>query len=278
MTTRSVLAFAVSAASAVFVTGAGASENAASWCEQQWFVVSAQYVDQEVPDYAGLLQRWQQYGPKCQGTVAYEARLAFIYFYLDQPAKATEALQAVEAKVSEYRYLLELAQLLTEFKRLMLSKQMDEPHLRGFEHRLADFVKRNPHLFEGYALLGAIEVILNRHEEAITLLEKAAAMEGSPGSRAGIYRNLTISYAEVGRYQEAYDAGGEAISLSKAFFGDPYFMYAVAKTDAGLGRFADAQTAIRVIAKKRPQVKDTKDFLSTVDFIFDKMKENKDKP
>ena len=72
-------------------------------------------------------------------------------------------------------------------------------------------------------------------------------------------------------------AEGTAISLSKTFFADPYFIYAVAKTDAGLGKFADAQTAIRVLAKKRPQVKDTKDFLSTVDFIFDKMKESKDK-
>ena len=173
-----------------------------------------------------------------------------------------------------YNYLLELAHLLTEAKRLMLSQQMDDAHLRGFDRNLAEFVKRNPQLFEGYALLGGIEVILNRHAEAIPLLEKAAAMEGSPGSRAGIYRNLTISYAEVGRYQDAYDAGGTAISLSKTFFADPYFIYAVAKTDAGLGKFADAQTAIRVIAKKRPQVKDTKDFLSTVDFIFDKMKES----
>jgi tetratricopeptide (TPR) repeat protein len=126
-------------------------------------------------------------------------------------------------------------------------------------------------------LLGSIEVLLNRHTAAIPLLEKAAAMEGSPGSRAGIYRNLTISYAEVGRYQDAYDVGGKAVSLSKALFADPDFMYAVAKADCGLGKFTDAQTAIRVIAAKRPQVTGTKDFHSAVEFVVDKTKQAQDK-
>ena len=52
---------------------------------------------------------------------------------------------------------------------------------------------------------------------------------------------------------------------------DPYFMYALVKAEAGRGRFAEAQTAIRVLAARQPGIVKDADFLATVDFIFAEM-------
>jgi len=97
-------------------------------------------------------------------------------------------------------------------------------------------------------------------------------MEQPFPSKAGIYRNLTINYAELGRYQQAYDAAGRAIGLRKSVMADPYFVYGVAKGEAGLGMFKEAMTALRVIAAKHPGINQDPDFKATVDFVIEKLK------
>lgn len=256
---------------------ADASENVSSWCEQQWLTQSAEYADRDAPDYGGLLEHWRQYAARCSGTVAYEARLAFIYFYLDQPEKAKEALKPIVNKKSEYGHLVQLAQLLIEANELMIDQKPDTARLDELEIKLLKFVRQYPQQLEGYGLLGGVETLLGHHDAAIKTLEKAALMTKSMNSKAGIYRNLTISYAQAGRYQDAYDAAGTAISLRKSVMSDQYFVYAVAKADAGLEKFSDAQTALRVLAAKKPEVKKDPDFLATVDFVFEKIKQSKEK-
>jgi hypothetical protein len=85
----------------------GANDGPA--CEKEWLARSAQYTLERPEDYVGLLQDWKQLEPRCRGTVAYEARLATIYFYLGQPAKAREAIDSVAGVRSAYDNLIELA-------------------------------------------------------------------------------------------------------------------------------------------------------------------------
>jgi hypothetical protein len=54
---------------------------------------------------------------------------------------------------------------------------------------------------------------------------------------------------------------------------DQFFMYALAKTDAALGKFADAQNVATLIVTKKPEIKTTEAFQSTVAFVKQKMKE-----
>ncbi len=63
------------------------------WCEQQWEIVSGDPSEGLQPSYKDILARWQQYGGKCAGSVAYEARLAILYAQMNEPAKAREVLK-----------------------------------------------------------------------------------------------------------------------------------------------------------------------------------------
>jgi tetratricopeptide (TPR) repeat protein len=143
--------------------------------------------------------------------------------------------------------------------------------MQELDRRIMRVVEEYPGHPESYALLGAVESELGRHDVAIKLYETALA-DARGTQKWGLYRNLTISYAEAGRYQQAYDAAGSTIALRRSVMGDKYFVYAVAKAEAGLGKFADAQTALRVIAAKDPSVKQDPDFRQTIDFVFDRMK------
>lgn len=269
-TLHCVVAIAVTA----FIAPAHSAERDAGWCEQEWLKHSATHVDREVPDYRSLLTSWQQYATPCSGTVAYEARLAIIYLYLDQTARAEEALRGVVSAKSEYRHLVETAQVLIDAKKRVRGKGVSERDLEELEHRFLDIVQKYPGHPEIYALLGAMESELGRHDAAVEFYK--AALAGSPGmsQQWGVYRNLTISYADAGRYREAYDTAGATISRRKSVMSDKYFVYAVARAEAGLGKFADAQTALRVIAAKDSSVKADPDFLKTVDFVFEQMKKS----
>ena len=81
--------------------------TSAQWCEEQWKAASAAAVDQQPPDYAGLLHQWQQLGARCAGTVAYEARLASAYVFLGRPEKAREVLAPFKDVPSPYRHLVD---------------------------------------------------------------------------------------------------------------------------------------------------------------------------
>ncbi len=251
-----------------------AAEDTASWCEREWLTQSAMFADKDQPDYSGLLERWEGYGGKCQGTVTYEARLAFVYYLLDQPEKARVALQPVEHKKSQYDFLVEIAKVLIETTELTRSNSADTAHLERIEKNLQRLMKQHPDHVEVYGLLGGIETLLAHHEQAIEILESALKLGKSFNSKAGIYRNLTISYAEVDRYQDAYDAAENAMGLRRSVTDDQYFMYAVAKANAGLGNFADAQMDLKLVAAKKPELKSTTDFKSAVDFVSKKMEKS----
>jgi len=259
--------------SGVSMTKVDASESVAGWCEQEWLAQSALFVGKDMPDYNGLLDRWMQYRGKCQGTVSYEARLAFIYYFLNQNDKAKDSLRSVEHKASPYSYMVDLAKIWIEASELSVSKSSDMRRLREIESQLQKIVIQHPEHVESYGLLGGLESSLGHHEQAITTLEKGLALAKPAHSKAGIYQNLTISYAEVGRYQDAYDAAGNAINLRKAASDNQFFMYALAKANAGLGKFSDAQMDLKLIAAKKPEVKQDPEFLAAVDFVIKKIKQ-----
>ncbi|MBI2381361.1 MAG: hypothetical protein HYV16_11470 [Gammaproteobacteria bacterium] len=267
-----VLAAALCALTLGYMVMAETSQSKGQWCERQWLTESANFVDRDAPDYMGLLESWKKYREKCQGTVAYEARMALIYYFLDKPTRARDVLRSVENVGSEYDYLRDILAILTEYKEYMLAQKIDESLLRAFKKRFSNYVGKYPESMEGYAQLGAVQMSLGEHESAI--ISFAAAIEKAPETAdlAGLLRNLTVSYSEIGHYQDAYDVAGAAINRRKSVTEDAEFMLALAKAEAGLGMFKEAETTLRVIVTKHPSLREEPDFQATVNFVLEKRK------
>jgi len=251
-----------------------ASADNGDSCEAKWSANSAQFVNQENPDYSGLLAYWQQQASECKGTGAYEARLAVIYLYLDQPREARSALEQARKRRSRYASLIELVAFMSESFALVAQSPIDEVKMEEFGKRVYAYASRNPERADVLAYAGGIQTTLGHHDRAIALLEKALALSkaGQPISLAGLYRNATISYAALQRYSEAYDAGGAALSENKGVMADAEFMYAVINTQAELGQLDAAKTSAEVLVAKTPAVRTDPEFAALVAYLKDKFK------
>lgn len=251
-----------------------ASDDKEELCEAAWIKASAQYINQEHADYEGLLHYWEGSSTQCEGSVAYESRKAFIYAFLDQPEKAKLVISKIKKK-TKFDYLVELVSLQIEVKEKILGNNLDLNALKKIRGKYVEYINRYPQVSDGYAQLGGIQILLKEFPESLVSLIKAKELAIPQQMQAGLYRNLVIAYFENGKYKEAYDAAGVAISLQKYVTDDKFFMYSLAKTEASLGKYEEAQTALKVIASKVPNIKSDPDFIASVDYVFDKMKDQK---
>lgn len=242
-----------------------AQSAAPEWCESQWQAISAETYQQEVPDYLKLLENWQKIGAKCSGTGIYEARLAAVYSILNQIEKARETLQPFQGKVFKYSNLIDFVSLHIDEAQLSSAGHIDTENVSDLEQKYLTFVKKYPDFSEGYASLGTWQTYLGKYNDAISSLEKSLATTMFAG---GIYRNLTISYAAVGRYDDALKAADKAYELNKKSSSDPDFMFALVKTDAALGDFVASQTALKLIAARVPEIKNTPEFADAANFLI----------
>ena len=249
-----------------------ARAETAAWCEQQWELVTADPGPAPQSPYKEMLARWQDYRGKCVGTIAYEARLAILYAQVGDSGKAREVLKRVEGKKSDYGYLVELASLQTELSEILADDRSDkQARVKQLTGKYAAFVKRHPDFPTGYFVLGGLQTTVEEHHEAIRTLIAGLNHTEKAKRRApnlwGVYRNLTISYAETGNYRTALGAADVAFELKKGITSDAYFVLAVAKADAGTGNFKSAHDALNVIAVKVPQVKNDPKFIEAVNFL-----------
>lgn len=244
----------------------------AEWCEQQWEIVSGDSAQGLQPPYKDILARWQAYRSKCEGTVVYEARLALLYAQMNEPGRARQILGALRGKNSDYDYLVEIASLQADASEILADTGSDKrARMKALEAKYEAFVNKYPDFVPGYSMLGGIETTLDEHQQAIRTLIAGLNRTDKDKRRSpnlwGMYRNLTISYAETGNYRTALGAADVAFELKKGITADPYFVLAVAKANAGMGDFKAAHDALNVIGAKVPTVKSDPKFQETVRFV-----------
>jgi len=259
-----------------------AQGDRAEWCERQWEIVSADSGEALQSPYKDILARWQKYRGKCEGTIAYEARLALLYAQMNEPSRAREILKTLGGTKSHYDHLVEVAALQTELSEIMLEGETDKrPRIKAVEAKYMVLVRKYPNFVPAYSMLGGMQTALDEHQEAIRTLIAGLNHTDKDKRRSpnlwGVYRNLTVSFAETGDYRRALGAADVAFELKKGISSDPYFAFAVAKASAGTGDFKTAHDALNVIAAKVPRVRSDPKFKETVDFVVAKEHPSKQK-
>lgn len=240
-----------------------ARQDPAAWCEVQWRIESARAREEHPSDMTPLLRRWEGLADKCRGTVAYEARLAMARLLIGQVGEARVLLKSVNAAGSPYEYLVEFATVLCDSYALMNGSPTEE-EARRVEKEMRAFVWRHPDFAEGHAVLGALQGGLGMHAEAIRSLELGLR---SSMDVSGVYRNLTVSYVALERYQDAFRAAENAHRLDKRVTSDRYFMYGLATAEAGIGKIESARDALGLIAAKQPEVRNDPGFQRALEFV-----------
>lgn len=250
-----------------FPVASYSDDGVAEWCDKQWSIESSKLSKQNPPDYQDLLVRWEKYAHQCHGTITYEARLATAYLFVNQFDKARQQLTALGNGHSKYGHLVDFVSLQLEQAESTVRGLKREDVLQ-LERKYILYVKKYPDFWDAYCLLGGIQSALDEHQTAIPNLEKGLR---SSMDVSGVYRNLTVSYAAVDRYQDALKAADKAIQMKPGVTSDQYFIFALAKANGGVGNFRDAETALKLIVMKKPQVRQDPEFVATVNTIKAKM-------
>jgi tetratricopeptide (TPR) repeat protein len=259
-------AIAAAVWSAIAVSTAQAGAETGAWCEKQWAVDSTVFVSKQAarPDYDGLLKKWELYRPKCVGTGAYEARWAMALALLGRIDEANAVLRTVENKETDYPYLVEAARLQIDTWDALRSPNDQKVRLVSIEKRYRALVKTHPSWLQGYGLLGSVQTVLEMHHEAIPNLERSRSADADTW---GSFRNLTVSYAAVGRFSDALDAAGIALDSNSNVMSDADFMYAAAKSNLALGETKAARNVLQVLVSKRPAVRSDPDFARVLSLV-----------
>lgn len=247
-----------------------ANSQSAELCEKKWQLESSDTSNNGLPNYENLLEKWKSYHEVCNGTVTYEARLALIYVSLNKVSKARDILNSANSESSpKYGYLLDLTSLHADAVELDMQGQLlDTENLSKLEKKHLDFTKKYPKASEGFALLGNTQSLLGKHNEAIKSLEISL---NQLANKWGIHRNLAISYTAVSKYKKAFQSANLAYELNKHLLSDPDFVFALVKTNAALGDYKSAQSGLKVIAARRPEVKNSAEFAEAANFLINEI-------
>lgn len=167
---------------------------------------------------------------------------------------------------ARYAFLVELASLQIDDLGLAEGAGTRD-RIEAVEAKFQAYVRAHPSVPEARAQLGSLQTMLGKHQDAIASL--TAALK-SPMDLSGLYRNLTISYAALGRYDEAMQTADQAVELGPDMFVDPQFIYAAARASASVGKIDAAVTALNVLATKRPELQKDPEFWDAARFVKEK--------
>ena len=249
-----------------FYVNAAPKSNSPEWCEVQWRAESSS-LDIDSAQSSNIVERWEMHRKNCESTTVFESRLAMAYALSGQFEKARKVVQSIDAHQTKYQYLAAFSGVVVDYLSTYSQKTIHEADVLKIKEKLLAYVSKYPDFPDAQGLLGGIQSFLGDHKAAIGSLERA---KNTTMDASGVYRNLAISYAEVGRYQEAIGAADTAYGMKKTLTSDQYFMYALAKANAGEGDFKAAENALRVIAAKKPEVRRDPNFKEAVDFVIAK--------
>jgi tetratricopeptide (TPR) repeat protein len=245
-----------------------AAQSTPEWCEQQWRADSADFNARSM-NLSALTARYSRHEAECKGTVTYEARLAGAYAMTHQFDRALEILKPVDGASGPWQHLVDFAKLQIDFFSLLDAETVTRAQAVELRNKFEAYVRKYPDFRDAYSQLGALQAELGDHSSAIKSLEFAIR---SPMNMSGAFNLLTISYTAVGRYDDALQAADRAYDMDKAVTSDPRFMYALAKSNAGVGQLEAARRTLQVIAAKKPEVRTDPEFKEAVQFVVARQK------
>ena len=208
------------------------------------------------------IRQWSGLRAKCGISGLYEDRLGVLYLLAGRYDEARTVAQTALAPGTPYeKYLLSV----------IANADLGQGNLDSALLRYEALIKKYPEYYDGYAGVGAVNVVQHKYEESIQYLN-----EGAKRARVlDIYRNLTIAYALLGRHEEAVKAINEAYAIDKAIVKDRESMHAAAVSYIYLGKLHAADGFLKMLVQADPQAANDPEIHKTMVYVAKKLEEKK---
>ncbi len=197
-----------------------------------------------------LLEEWKNHERECKGTRIYEIHLASIYLRLEKFEPAKIILQSATIP-QQYKLKAEIVGVNIDYLQAISFEKIDLSALRRLEARIVSLKNEQQDVSAVLGILGHVQLLLGKYPDAVDTLEKVVANR-IDGDDLTDYRNLTVAYANVERYEEALALVDKTYSLSKDVTSDKEFMYAAALAYSAVGNVESAKNMLTLILNKNP--------------------------
>jgi tetratricopeptide (TPR) repeat protein len=208
------------------------------------------------------IRAWSGLKEKCDISGLYEYRLGTLYALA---ARYDEARSVAQTALSQG----------TPYEKELLSVLANADMLReNLDASLLDYetlIKKYPDYYDGYAGVGAVKLLQHKFEESIQYLNEAAKRQRT----LDIYRNLTIAYSLLGRYEEAVKAINEGYAIDRFIVKDREAMHAAAISYVHLGKLHAADGFLKMLLQADPQAANDPQIHKTMTYVSKKLDEEK---
>ncbi|THB73369.1 MAG: hypothetical protein D6B28_03765 [Gammaproteobacteria bacterium] len=233
-------------------------------CDDLWGQMHGKLINDPSISYKELLADWQNIDSKYKALDSYYYHLATIYLALNDIEPAEENLRnAIEIKQG-YLQLAELALLHVELKKLMIFDVVDRSRYLTLHNKYLEVLEKNSESGNAYEQIAILENLLEMHSEAIEHSIKAIELKENSWAS---YRNLVISYTNLGEFKKAVDAVEKAYAINKRLYYDIDFMLASAASFAAIGQDDVSMNILNKLLELQPKVDTSEDFHRTIEFI-----------
>lgn len=239
-------------------------------CEESWkrALAAAQLPGGDV-DYKSLLGRWTALESQCKGTGVYEFRFATLYLEVDQPQRAAEVLDSVKSFPQQYAQLLPFVRLRAELMALARENPVPMDKVRALKPRFMAVLDGMPPSYAAYDQFANYLMVIDDMQDAITYGEKSIALREDQWDTN---RSLAIAYMSTGNYTKSIRCARRAQELRNSLISDPPFMYAVAKSYAGIGNITVAKKTMGMLLDAKPTERGSPEYRDAISFIVAEVK------
>ncbi len=249
----------------LFSLAAAAAEDRQSVCEENWKqAYAASATTGGAHDYVALLNSWKALEGQCKGSGVYEFRLATLYIANNQPKLALELLNSAQAWPLPYARLAPLVRLKTQMAVYVAEKPVSIEKIRSMKPQYMAIAAQEPDSPAVNEQVANFLLIVGDDREAIAYAEKSLKLQNDQWEPN---RTLTIADYHIGEYAFAVMAGRRAQELRNSLVKDPEFMYAVAKSYAGVGNITVAKMTLAILNEQVPAEHGGPDWQDAVSFI-----------
>jgi tetratricopeptide (TPR) repeat protein len=220
-------------------------------------------------DVAALLKDWLAMEPLCKGSGIYEFRLATLYLALEQPQAALRTIEKFPALPEQYAKSVPFMRLRVQLTLLKDQRPIPRDKILALKPEYVAALEKDQDSPTAYEEASNYMLMIGDDRSAVSYAERSLQLDANQWDPN---RTLAIAFMHLGEYAKSVFAGRRAQEIRNVLIADPEFMYAVAKSYAGVGNITVAEKTLQILVNAKPDEHNTEAWRETINFLAEQVR------
>ena len=240
-------------------------QNSGSACEDKW---NSLFSGSSRRGVSELIKIWLNEKNLCLNSGFYEFKLGWLYIYSEEYTKALNTFKRGIEKNKGYVKDLKLGIADVSFNRASRAGQKSEYAIAESLYR--EMIQEYPTWHAPYEQMAALKLLQDEFESSVEYGENSVRIQPT----AYAYRNLAISYQNIGQYEKCIEAMNDGYELDKTLFEDKNLMLSTSVSYTKLKKFELARNTLAVLMQNREGIENDPDFNMVLNYLKNQLQIN----